>query len=168
MSARIALVLAALCASAVSACGQTGSGDSSTAAPSAGAAGGLRWAKAPQVFVPANLPNDRVMAGVLRNDSLRRLRIKASELELRDARGRAVRGSVAFLNGYLHGLDPPTRARALDDRELVRLGRLARLDPGSESPVTVSWRVARGTDPPVSLAYGDLVVPVPQRITARG
>ena len=126
------------------------------------AGGSLIWDKKPKLFVPKTLPNDRIVQGIVRNDSLRRIQVDAKDLRLVDSKGRRVPGSAVFLAGYLHGLFPPTREPQLSEQELERIGRRAKLTPGKTVPLTVSWREKKGTASPVRIEWGDGALPLPR------
>lgn len=122
---------------------------------------GLIWDGEPRLVLPERLPEDRIVTGVVRNDSLRPVRVEARDVRLVDRDGREVPGNVVFTNGYVHGLYPPAREPELPDRELQRLGRRASLTPGKTVPLTVSWRERRGADPPVAIDWGEGTLPLP-------
>ena len=127
-----------------------------------GGAGPLAWQSAPRVFAPKTLPDDRVMSGRIRNDSLHRVDLAVKDIRMVDERGRRVAASVTFLAGFVHGLYPPTREPdTLPDAELLRTGRIARILPGKQAPITVSWRAQPGQQRPTRLDYGRGVLPVP-------
>lgn len=153
MRTGLALVAGAL---AIAGCG--GSGSSATTG-----SGELVWTKAPLLIVPPDLPRDRILSGTLRNQALRQVKTKASDVVLRDASGHRVHASVAFLRSYLHGLYPPTREPQLPDSELRRLGRLATIDPGKTSPLVVSWHLKPGAKPPVRVVISGDSLPIPAK-----
>ena len=126
-----------------------------------GSGQGLIWDAEPSLVVPERLPDDRIVTGVVRNDSLRALRVEAKDLRLVDAEGRRIPGSAVFTNGYLHGLYPRAREPQLSDAELQRLGRRASLTPGKTVPLTVSWREKKGAGPPVAIDWGAGTLPLP-------
>jgi hypothetical protein len=126
------------------------------------AAGDLRWVEDPRLLTPPGAPRERVLSGTVRNDSLEPLEITAAEVEIVDRDGDALEGNATFIAGYAHGLYPPIREPAtLPDSELTRLGRLAQLDPGEESPLTAAWRLRQGAGPPVRIDYGTGSLPIP-------
>ena len=123
--------------------------------------GPLKWEKAPRVFAPETLPNDRVMSGRIRNDSLHRVDLTVQDVKLVDGSGHRVAASVTFLAGFVHGLYPPTRQpKRLPDSELLRTGRTALIRPGKRAPITVAWRT-RGGETPARLDYGTGSLPIP-------
>ena len=138
--------------------GAAGCGDSGS-----GGVGPLKWEGKPQVYVPKTLPNDRVMSARIRNDSLHRVDLTVKDIKLMDDDGKRVAASVTFLNGYIHGLYPPTRQpKRVPDSELLRTGRIARILPGKRSPITVSWRTRGGQATPTRLDYGSGSLPLPK------
>ncbi|MEX2196514.1 MAG: hypothetical protein WD844_14610 [Thermoleophilaceae bacterium] len=153
MAPRLALVLAAA-ALTLPGCG----GDDRDAA-----AGDLVWTKDPLVFAPETLPDDRVLSGELRNDSLRRVELAAEDLRLVSADGDEVDGSAVFLDTYAHQLFPPTREPegGIPEQELLRLGVKARIEPGETAPLTISWRQPSGAERPVRVDTGLGSLPVP-------
>jgi hypothetical protein len=153
---RLAAVLGvALAAGAPLACGSD-DGDG-------GATGDLVWVRQPTVIEPEALPRDHVLVGVVRNDSLRRMTIEAKDVHAADPGGNALKGQATFIRGYIHPLYPPTRPPegGLPDSELIRLGRLVRLEPGERAHLTVAWRLQPGREPPTRIEYGFGSLPIP-------
>jgi hypothetical protein len=126
--------------------------------------GELRWVSRPSLITPPDLPHDRVLTGTVENGTLRRVDIKAKDLRLVDSSGDRVGGVATFLNGYLHGLYPPTRhpVSGLPIEEQRRIGVVARIDPGKRAPLTLAWRLKAGADPPVRVEYGAGSLPIPK------
>jgi hypothetical protein len=147
------VLVAALAAVAPLACG--GDGSEGT--------GALVWVKQPTLVKQETLPRDRVLVGMVRNDSLRRITLKATGVRALDGDGNALEGNATFIRGYVHPLYPPTRppAGGLPDSELIRLGRVVRLDPGKRSHLSVAWRLKPGGKPPVRIDYGFGWLPIP-------
>jgi hypothetical protein len=147
------VLVAALAAVAPLACG--GDGDEGT--------GALVWVKQPTLVRQETLPRDRVLVGVVRNDSLRRMTLEARNVRALDEDGKALKGNATFIRGYVHPLYPPTRppAGGLPDSELIRLGRVVRLDPGKRTHLSVAWRLRSGGNPPVRIDYGLGWLPIP-------
>ena len=127
--------------------------------------GDLVWVREPKVFREPDLPRDRVLVGTIRNDSLRRIKVVAKDVRAVDADGRALRGNATFIKGYIHALYPPTRPPpgGLPESELERLGKQVRLDPGGTAPLSIAWRVRRGTQAPVRIDYGAGFLAIPGR-----
>jgi hypothetical protein len=125
-------------------------------------AGDLVWAGSPRVFTPSRLPQDRVLSGRLRNDSLRRIRLSAEDLRLEDESGHRVDATAVFLDSFVHGLYPPTREPGeVSEGERRRTGRLALIAPGESVPLTVAWRRGGDAGAPLRLDYGRGYLPVP-------
>jgi hypothetical protein len=126
--------------------------------------GTLVWAKPPALVRASNLATDRVLLGTIRNNSLRPLSLTASKLRVRDARGREVTAFAQFAASYAHGLyGAYQRPDPLPEEELRRLGLVLRLDPGKTAPLAVSFRMRRGLAGPLSVDYGQGVLPIPAR-----
>ena len=105
----------------------------------------LSWATAPKVKRSPSLPDDRVVAAAVRNDTDEPLELRAEDVAVRDSAGRELRSSAAFLSGFVYSHVPYNRGRdevpsALPRREQERLGRVVRIPPGGTAPLTVSWR----------------------------
>ena len=121
--------------------------------------GPLRWSAPPKVLPPSELlPDDRIATGRVRNDSLRPVELNARDVELLDADGDAVRASIAFLDSFGRAWEVYNKGPlALPREEWRRLGRLVRIEPGQEVPMTVSWS---GGDPRrIAYAGGSLTLP---------
>jgi hypothetical protein len=147
------VLVAALAAVAPLSCG----GDDS------GGSGDLVWVKQPTLVRQATLPRDRVLVGFVRNDGLRRITLEAKDVHAVDEDGKALKGNVTFIRGYVHPLFPPTRPPpgGLPDSERIRLGQVVRLEPGKRTHLSVAWRLAPGAKPPVRVDYGFGWLPIP-------
>ena len=121
--------------------------------------GSLVWEGAPKVY---SQKEDHVLRGTVRNDSLRRVKLTATRLRLLREDGARVASSATFVPTFIHGLYPPTREPQLSDRELRRTGRIAQIEPGKTSTLTVSWREPPSARPPVRLDYGGGQLPIPR------
>ena len=143
-----------LCVALLAGCGDGDGGES---------AGRLVWVGTPKVYRSKTLPNDRVLSGTVRNDSLRRVEIDTKDVRLVDRDGDRVGGTAVFLRTFAHQLFPPTRepAGGIPEQELLRLGVKAKLDPGKEAPLTVSWRISPGRERPVRVDTGQGSLPIP-------
>ena len=153
---RVALAAVAL------ACAGAGCGGSSAHRP-------LSWSATPQVFRQRDLPTDRILIGRIHNSSKRTLRILASALRVRDSKGQVLESSAGFVASYAHGLFGAfQQPSAQPVQELLRLGRLVILPPGTTSPLFAAWRLPANAHEPVSIDYGSgkLTVPTATRPTA--
>jgi hypothetical protein len=150
----IAVAAVALAALAPIACGGDDDG---------GGTGDLVWVGKPEVVRQETLPRDRVLVGFVRNDSLRRITIEAKDVHAVDEDGKALPGQATFIRAYIHPLYPPTRppAGGLPESERVRLGQLARLEPGKRTHLTVAWRLEPGDKRAVRVEYGFGSLPIP-------
>lgn len=130
-----------------------------------GGAGDLVWAQQPQVYRQSTLPRDRVLVGTIRNDSLRPLKVAASDVRAVDETGNALRGNASFARGFIRPLYPPTRPPegGLPEAELERTGQQLRLEPGRTAPLSVAWRLAAGGKAPARIEYGAGWLPIPGR-----
>ena len=131
----LALVVAALGLVAA------GPGSGERAGAAGAAAGPLGWTAPPKIYVAPGKPTDRILSGVIRNDSLEVAEVRAADLEVFDASGsRLVSGSI-FLGSFGRGLYARPRRDQASDIEQRRTGRLLRIGPGATQPLTVSWRL---------------------------
>jgi hypothetical protein len=146
----LALVLAAALATA--GCGRkVGQGRAS-----------LSWAKRPQVNRVGDLPRDRVLVGVVRNDSFGELDLRAADLRVRDREGRALRTSGRYLASFVHGLYGAfQQPSSLPVQEQRRLGLIASIAPGGSTTLWIAYRLAPGTKLPLRVDYGSGELTVP-------
>jgi hypothetical protein len=126
----------------------------------------LVWSKAPRVVVPPTLPGDRILRGEVENEGLKKITVKAADIELLDAEGKPVDGQSTFIAGYAHSLFPYGRGPGsgpgrYPERERERLGQFAVLKPGQSRSLTVSWHDPPGQRTVVSLDYGPGSLKVP-------
>src|SRR3954454_18519461 len=68
--------------------------------------GPLEWTNAPLLVTPETLPQDRILGGQIRNDSVREVRLRAKDVKIVDGGGKQMKGGVIFINGYSHPLAP--------------------------------------------------------------
>jgi len=124
---------AALALTLAAACGSESPGGDST--------GPLRWVAEPLAVTPEMLPDDRIVSGRVRNASMHPVELNARDVKLVDADGEPVQASVAFLDSFGRAWEVYNKGPlALPRDEWRRLGRLIRIEPGQEAPLTVSWR----------------------------
>lgn len=132
----------------------TGSDDEDDAA-SGGTA--LTWEKPPVLLSPESLPDDRIAYGTVRNTSLERIQASSGDFVVRDAEGRRLDATVQFLAQYAHGLYGAfQKPDPLPDEERSRLGFTVDLQTGQTAPLTVSYRLAKGSKLPATLYYRDV------------
>jgi hypothetical protein len=144
MTGRLRMAVAASLAAAVVVLAVVlvaGGGDADAEGPAV-----LGWQGTPQVFTPDTLPEDRVLAGRLRNTSLRDVDIDVKRVRVLDEDGGEVKSAVRFLQAFAHGLYPPDERdeSQIGDFEKRRLGEIATLKPGQSVPITLSWRGGPG------------------------
>jgi len=121
--------------------------------------GPLHWVGKPAA-VPASdlLPDDRIVSGRVENRSLQPVELDARQVRLVDADDRGVRASVAFLDSFGRAWEVYNKGPlALPREEWRRLGRLVRIEPGQEVPLTVSW--SGGEPRRIAYAGGALALP---------
>lgn len=121
--------------------------------------GDLMWEKKPRVFTNANLPDDRVLAGTVRNDTLETVTLVARELGVRTPGGDEMESAAVFAPTFIRGVFPQNRGTDIPENEQLRIGLRARLRPGQTAPLTVSWR-QQGEHAAV-VDYGSGTLPVP-------
>jgi hypothetical protein len=126
----------------------------------------LVWKKPPQLYVPAKLPRDRIVRGVIENQSLKRkATLKATDIKLLDADGRRIDGVATFIAGYAHSLYPADLKPngVYPESEQLRLGMLVKLKAGQSAPLTVSWHDPPGPRTAVRIDYGAGTLPLPAK-----
>jgi len=137
-----------------SACG-SGVGKTASTSP-------LAWKGHPKAFRQPDLPSDRVVLSAVRNTSNKPLRLSASRLVVRDAAGKTLPSSAQFVAGYAHGLYGAfQKPSPLPPDELRRLGLVVTVAPGATIPLTVAWRLGKGSREPASIDYGAGRLPLP-------
>jgi hypothetical protein len=129
--------------------------------------GALVWDQKPQVYRNPELPNDRVLRGVVRNDSLRVMSLTARDLNVRGASGKELESAVVFAPTFIRGVFPENRGQDIPESEQLRIGLRARIEPGKTVPVTVSWREPEARASVIDYGSGSLPVPGPRRSGAR-
>ena len=121
--------------------------------------GDLVWQEQPHVYRNADLPNDRILRGVVRNDSLRVMTLTALDLDVRATGGDEMESAAIFAPTFIRGVFPQNRGEGIPENEQLRIGMRARIEPGKTVPITVSWRQH---DERASLVdYGSGTLPVP-------
>lgn len=112
--------------------------------------GGLGWVGTPKLLVAGAAP-DRVLQGVIRNDTLRPIEVLAADVRVLDADGDRIKAEVLFAAGLSKPLYPVDRPGEIAEYDFKRLGRKLSLKPGEQVPLTVAWRAP---DQPVQIGYG--------------
>jgi hypothetical protein len=102
--------------------------------------GALVWEQKPHVYRNPALPNDRVLQGVVRNDSLKVMTLTARDLGVRTAAGDDLESATVFAPTFIRGVFPENRGSEIPESEQLRIGLRARIEPGKAVPITVSWR----------------------------
>jgi hypothetical protein len=120
--------------------------------------GALVWEQKPRVYRNPELPNDRVLRGVVRNDSLRIMTLKARDLDVRGAEGKEMESAVVFAPTFIRGVFPENRGSEMPESEQLRIGLRARIEPGKAVPITVSWRERGGHAARVDYGGGSLPI----------
>jgi hypothetical protein len=133
--------------------------------------GALTWAGKVQVFRSKVLPRDRIVFARVRNSGKSTLHLIAARLVVRDADGKALKGSsAAFTHTFAHGLfGALQQPNPVPVEELLRLGKAIYLPPGASAPFYAAWHLVPGTRGPIRIDYGSgsLTVPAgPVRPTA--
>jgi hypothetical protein len=131
----------------------------------------LVWKKPPKLYVPSDLPRDRIVQGVIENRSLKqKATLKSSDIKLLDADGRRIAGVATFIAGYAHSLYPADLKPkgSYPEVEQLRIGLLAKLKAGQSAPLTVSWHDPPGPRTPVRIDYGSGTLALPTKPEGKG
>jgi hypothetical protein len=140
--------LTAAAAAAVSAAAIAGCGATNDQPP-------LAWKGRPQAFRSKTLPHDRVVLATVRNASSKPLHLEAAKLVVRDAGGHRLVSTAQFVAAFSHGLYGAFQQPSeLPPEELTRRGLVVTLRPGASAPLTVAWRLARGSREAATVDYG--------------
>jgi hypothetical protein len=127
--------------------------------------GDLVWDHQPHVYRNAELPDDRVVRGVVRNDSLRVVTLTARDLKVRTRGGNELESAAIFAPTFIRGVFPQNRGEATPENEQMRIGLSVRLEPGKSAPITVSWR--QHGERASRVEYGTGSLPLPQPLKRR-
>lgn len=130
----------------------------------------LAWDETPTVIKPTDLPRDRVTFGTIRNNGLREIQINADDLEVQDANGNKVLSSERFIASFAHGLYGAfQQPDSMPEPEQIRLGYLAKLNPGDKSPLLVSVHLDDSSKLPLRVFYkGSPVLDIPRGLVTAG
>jgi hypothetical protein len=142
----LTVLLLAVAAAGCGSDGELGSGD-------------LMWEEKPRVFTNPNLPDDRILAGTVRNDSLETVTLVARDLDVRAPGGDDMESAAIFAQTFVRGVFPQNRGSDIPETEQLRIGLRARLKPGETAPLTVSWR--QQGEHAALVDYGRGTLPVP-------
>jgi hypothetical protein len=121
--------------------------------------GDLMWEEKPRIFTNPNLPDDRILAGTVRNDTLETVTLVARELDVRSPNGDEMESAAIFAQTFVRGVFPQNRGTDIPEGEQLRIGLQARLKPGETAPLTVSWRQQGARAAVVDYGAGTLPVP---------
>jgi hypothetical protein len=123
----------------------------------------LAWGAPPKVRTPPNLKGDRVLRGLIRNDTDKPVRVTADDVRVLAGDGKRLPAAATFIAGYAHRLYPPTREpRNIPESERERLGDVALIQPGQQASVTVSWRLRGESDRAAAIDFGAGKIAVPR------
>ena len=121
--------------------------------------GDLVWEEQPRVYRNPELPNDRILRGVVRNDSLRVVTLAARDLGVRGRGGDEMESAAIFAPTFIRGVFPQNRGDMIPENEELRIGLRARIEPGKSVPITVSWREPGERASRVDYGSGSLPLP---------
>lgn len=133
-----------------------------------GGGGRLAWQGRPALYIPHDIPGDRILSASVRNAGSKQIVVRASDLRLLDARHRRIRASAQFIHTYAHGLIFPD-LKPRNEQPLVeqrRIGVQILLRPGQTAPLVVAWHQP-GHGAPVKLDYGKGTLTLPPDRAAR-
>jgi len=121
----------------------------------------LAWQEPPRLITTPT--HARVLIGRVTNGSGDELVLKAAGLRLVDSEGRRVPASAVFLASFVKSNFPHNKgALNIPEEEQLRLGELAKIEPGGSAPLTVSWREPPGPRTAARVEYGRGSLPVPK------
>ena len=125
--------------------------------------GPLDWKTTPVLTVADRLPDDRILAGTVRNASLREeVTLDSARVVVRDAAGVRLQAYALYSFAYAHGLYGVAEApNGPVDSDKERLGYRRKLKPGQTSPLVVAYRLTKAARPPITVDYGGGRLPVP-------
>jgi hypothetical protein len=83
-------------------------------------------------------------------------------VRLLDSEGGRLRSAAIFLSSFVKSNFPHNRGPfQVPEQEQLRLGLLAKVDPGKSVPLTVSWHEPPGPKAAARIDYGPGFLPVP-------
>jgi hypothetical protein len=119
------------------------------------------WQEAPRLITTPT--QARVVIGRVANRSGDQVVLEPSDLKLLDQKGRRLPASAVFLSSFVKSNFPHNKGQLrIPEQEQLRLGQLAKIDPGSSVPLTVSWHEPPGPRAAARIAYGKGSLPVPR------
>ena len=128
-----------------------------------GDAAALEWQGKVEVF-DSGVPTDEILYTKVRNSSLRDVDLDVEDVRVYDADGKRVQASTRFLAAFAHGIFPwSQRPDPLGEFERRRMGEIATLKPGQSTPITLAWRVPKGTARPTRVDLGPAELKIPAR-----
>jgi hypothetical protein len=124
--------------------------------------GRLAWKGKPDLIQPG-APNEHIVYGQIRNDSIEDVDLDYEDVRVLDAGGREVESAVRFIAAFAHGLYPwSQRPEDVGDFERRRLGEIATLKPGQAVPITLSWRVPENGAAAKTVDFGEIELALPR------
>jgi hypothetical protein len=115
------------------------------------------------VLAPPNLASDRVLRGLIHNQTGKTVRVTADDVRVLAGDGKRLPTAATFIAGYAHRLYPPTREpKSIPESERERLGDVAVIEPGQQAAVTVSWRLRNKSDHAAEIDFGTGKLAVPR------
>jgi hypothetical protein len=146
-----AAALTKIAALVFAAAAMAGCGSTSSSAPA------ISWEGKPIVVRQAELPDDTIVSGTLRNGSARTLDLEAADVKVVTAQGAPVQSTARFTTGVTHQLYPPREGPHEKEPAFLRerLGETATVKPGGTTPFVVSWRVSSEEPQPVKVELGE-------------
>lgn len=159
MSRALAALLALNVCLGLAGCGGDDDSDAKTSSSKSPAA--VSWDAPPQVGTPKMLPNDRVLAGSIRNNSPHLLELSNDDVKMLDAQGRPVFHTIRFSAGFGRDIYPPRYGHEPPKKDQIRLGYMAQVAPGDVRSVTVAWRVKDPSRAPVRMEFPGGVLSLP-------
>jgi hypothetical protein len=122
----------------------------------------LEWQGKVEVF-DSGVPTDEILYTKVRNSSLRDVDLDVEDVNVYGKDGEPVQSSVRFLAAFAHGIFPwSQKPDPLGDFERRRMGEIATLKPGQSVPITLAWRVPKGTPRPTRVDLGPAELKIPQ------
>lgn len=122
--------------------------------------GALAW-KGKVRILDSGIPTDKILYAEVRNTSIEEVDLKAEDIRALDGDGDALHSAARFIAAFAHGIFPYSDRADASTFERRRLGEIATLKPGQAIPITLSWRVPEGGNPPVRVDFGATELDLP-------